>query len=416
MSLVLARQKRTHVFASIAGLLLSVGLVSLISVEDPGGATLRIGIIMLALGAGLWMQRSWELVPVTLLGWLVTNFARGVLDDTYALFQAPMLLEAVGALAIAGLATLAREALKDLETESMLIGSNSEGGLGETRVFAVNQLRPSLEAELARSRRFGRTFSLVLVGIDEMRQKFDYRDQESWAASLASTERLLRNTRQNVDRVFHRGEGGFAMILPESSEKDVVGMVRRLRRLARVASPAEGEPGGPLPSHYGATFFPSRATTVDDLFRRAEIAMRIAEKSTQRYQLDSAEAPGLPPGETLRRPADEIEAELAFEDAEPELTRAIRAELIEAVEESAEAVIPTEAPAVLFSADVARNAVEAVASEDPVVAGGELIVAAIATEKAAGGSSSEPLADIEALLRQMDETLTLIRSVRAKAA
>jgi diguanylate cyclase (GGDEF)-like protein len=396
----MARQKRTHLFASVAGLLLIVGLVSLISVEDPGGATLRIGMIMVALGAGLWMQRSWELIPITLLAWLVPNFGRSLLDDTYTLFQAPMLLEAVGVLGVAGVATLAREALKDLETESRLIGSNGEGlGLGsETRVFAANQMRPSLEAELARSRRFGRTFSLVLVGIDEMRQKYDYRDQEIWEASLAATARLLRNTRQNVDRVFHYGENGFAMILPESSEKDVVGMVRRLRRLARVASPVEGEPGGPLPAHYGATFFPSRATTVEDLLRRAEIALKIAEKSTLRYQLDSAEAPELPPAETLRRPA--VEAEAVLDGAEVAVTT-------DEFEEITTVAVALGQPATEGSVEAV---VETTAGE-PVVA-----TAAVQAAKDATRPGGEAFDDIDALLRQMDETLSMIRSVRARAA
>jgi diguanylate cyclase (GGDEF)-like protein len=413
MSLVVARQKRTHLFASIAGLLLIVGLVSLISVEDPGGATLRIGIIMVALGAGLWMQRSWELIPITLLAWLVPNFGRSLMDDTYELFQVPMMLEAAGALAVAGVATVAREALKELETESMLIGSNGEGTLAltsETRVFGANQLRPSLEAELARSRRFGRTFSLVLVGIDEMRQKYDYRDPGAWEASLDATARLLRNTRQNVDRVFHYGEGGFAMILPESSEKDVVGMVRRLRRLARVASPAEGEPGGPLPAHYGATFFPTRATTVEDLFRRAEIALKIAEKSTSRYQLDSAEAPELPPAETLRRPPEVVAVDLtAGEPTE---------EWVPIIDETAGEDLE---PVALIDEDVEIFAAELTIAEGEDAQADEGLVETLQPVLAFNAQPSvqrniESFDDIEALLQQMDETLSMIRSVRAKAA
>jgi GGDEF domain-containing protein len=155
--------------------------------------------------------------------------------------------------------------------------------------------------ELSRSRRFGRTFALVLVGIDEMRQRFDYRDETVWQASFSTTAELLRGTRNNVDRVYRYGTAAFALILPESEPKDVNGLARRLRREARNAKPKEGEPGGPLPVHFGATFFPTCATTVDDLIRRAEIALRIADGNPSRVQMDGAEAPEMPPVESLRQ-------------------------------------------------------------------------------------------------------------------
>ncbi len=430
MSVALARRRRTELFASIAALLLIVGLVSLISVEDPNGATLRIGIIMVTLGAGLWMTRSWELIPLALLTWLAPNFGRSVLDDRFELFSTTMMLEAAGVLAIAGVASIAREALKALEEQSILIGEHGAGVNPETGVFEASQLRPAVESELARSRRFGRTFSLVVVGIDEMRQKYDYRDPAVWEASLAATARLLRNTRHNVDRVFHYGDNGFAIVLPESSEKDVVGMVRRLRRLARIASPAEGEPGGPLPAHFGATFFPACATTVEDLFRRADVALKIAEKNTLRYQLDSAEAPQMPPAETLRRPEDE-EVVAPVDVAAPVASVVAEAEELVATMEPVAEIAPVEA---LEPEDEASG--EAIlafsASEDEVPI--EVYAEAIATETEASVEVSEPepvfsieketsrpapiasLDDIDALLKQMDETLSMIRSVRAKAA
>jgi hypothetical protein len=65
-----------------------------------------------------------------------------------------------------------------------------------------------------------------------------------------------------------------------------------------------------LPAHYGATFFPTCATTVDDMLRRAAVALRIADNNANRVQLDGAEAPEMPPAETLRQPeAEEIAAE-----------------------------------------------------------------------------------------------------------
>jgi len=214
-----------------------------------------------------------------------------------------MMLELPGLLGLAAMSSIARMALRDLEQEDVMIGMTSESAGVDplTGVFEESHLRNSLEIELSRSRRFGRSFAFVLVGIDEKRQRFDYRDESIWQASFAATAELLRGTRNNVDRVYRYGPAGFALVLPESGPKEVNGLVKRLRRVARKANPQEGEPGGPLPAHYGATFYPTCATTVDDIIRRAEIALRISDGNASRVQIDGAEAPEMPPVETMRQ-------------------------------------------------------------------------------------------------------------------
>jgi GGDEF domain-containing protein len=302
MSLIVARRKRTALYLSIVGLVVMVAAVSAISARDPSGVTLRIGMVMVTVGAAMFLP-WYQLLPAVILTWFAPNLARGIVED-YKLFNLNMILELPGLLGLGAFATFARESLRLLEQEMLLVGSDRDIVSGmdpKTGVYKENRLRPDLEAELARSRRFGRTFALVLVGIDAMRQRFDYRNDESWDASLSATAELLRGTRNNVDRVYTFGTSSYALLLPESGEKDVKGLVGRLRRTARKAKPSEGEPGGPFPVHYGATFFPACATSSDDLLRRAEIAMRIAEKSPDHLKLDTAAAPEMAPVESLRR-------------------------------------------------------------------------------------------------------------------
>jgi diguanylate cyclase (GGDEF)-like protein len=320
LSISLARRKRTALFCSIAGLMFIVAALSAISARDPDGVTIRTGMILLTVGAAMWLP--WQaLLPVAIGVWLVPNLGRNLAND-YPLFDTNMMLELPGTLGLAAISSVARICLRELERENLLLGMNAEsaGVDPATGVYEESQLRGAIEAELSRSRRFGRSFALVLVGIDELRQRFDYRDEELWQASFAATADLLRGTRNNVDRVYRFGPAGFALILPESGAKEIGGMVRRLRRVARQAKPAEGEPGGPLPAHYGATFFPTCATTTADLLRRAEIALRISDNNANRIQLDGAEAPEMPPLETLRQPETAIiasapAAESVLEDA-----------------------------------------------------------------------------------------------------
>jgi diguanylate cyclase (GGDEF)-like protein len=281
--------------------------VSAVSAEDPAGVGWRAFMIVVAIAASLWLP--WQaLLPAALLIWFGPNYLR-VLADDVTLFNRDMLLELPGILGLALFSGLARQALRRLEEGNLLLGATHEefGAVDpHTGVYEERLMRPAIEAELARARRFNRQVALVLVGIDGMRQRFDYRDETAWVSSFNATANLLRSTRLHIDRVYRYGATGFALLLPESGEREVTGLVRRLRRVSRRAEPPEGEAGGPLPTHFGATFFPDCATTTDELLRRAEVALRLAEKSARRVQIDGAEAPDLPEPETLRRPEDEI--------------------------------------------------------------------------------------------------------------
>jgi diguanylate cyclase (GGDEF)-like protein len=455
VSLVLARKKRTNLYLSIAGLLVMVAAVSAISARDPSGVTLRIGMVMVSVGAGLCLPWR-QLIPAVLLAWLAPNLGRSVIEDT-ALLNLNLLLEAAGLAGVAFFTLSAQRALQELEEESIYVGAGGGDLAGlnvETGIFNANQLRPALQAELARSRRFRRTFSLVLVDIDEMRQKYDYRSETSWKSSLGATTRVLRETRHNVDRVFHYKDNSFAILLPEASEKDIVGLVKRLRRIARSMKPPEGEPGGPIPVHFGATFFPDCATTVDDLLVRAEVALRIAAGNSTRYQLDSAEASELPPAETLRRkpdgePAEETETQVP---APPPLTNPVAAAVVGeayaertrealAQAESAYGQQPVSEPLPAAEAQDAAVATTVTADDAEAVPASEvqapseqreedgpaaaLLAQAEQAESAPApaGAATAPPSDgatrpdsLEAMLAQMDETLALIRAARDHAA
>ena len=73
MSLVVARKKRTALFLSIAGLLIMAAAVSAVSARDPDGVTLRVAMVMMTVGAALWLP--WQaLAPAALLIWLGPNY------------------------------------------------------------------------------------------------------------------------------------------------------------------------------------------------------------------------------------------------------------------------------------------------------------------------------------------------------
>jgi len=427
VSLNLARKKRTALYLSIAGLMLMVAAISTISTRDPDGVTLRIGMILVTVGAAMWLP--WQaLVPAVLVAWLGPNIGRGMMEEEYVLFNTNMMWELPGLLGLAAFSSFARVALRELEEEHMLLGLSGDAAMGldpQTGVYDESQLRISIEAELSRSRRFGRTFALVLVGIDELRQRFDYRDEASWQESFNATAELLRGTRHNVDRVYRYGSAGFALILPESGPNDVNGLVRRLRRVARKARPAEGEPGGPLPAYFGATFFPTCATSTEDLLRRAEIALRIADKNANRVQMDGAEAPEMPPVETMRQPepifAPEEAAEPGALAAMPSGAASMEAPTVLLAEEHGAIEVDEEPPFEVYALQAPEPAIEEYApswqSEAPLSVLPKPHPRPLLVAMDGAGEKKDAIDDsVSDALKRLDETLDLIRSLKQRSA
>jgi diguanylate cyclase (GGDEF)-like protein len=436
----LSSRNRVWLFASVAALLALTAGVSAISVHDPDGLWLRFGMIMFIVGTAMWMPLPVVLATIPLI-WFGPNYARGQLGDP-ATFRTEALLELPGLIGLALTTTLFRRQVKAIEEESQAL--NSFVGLQseidqDTGVYQERLLQESIERELVRSRRFGREFAVMLAAIDPMRAKFDYREDEKWQQGVKATAFMLLNTRTHIDRVYAYGDGAFALLLPETGSKDITGLVRRLARAAKGANPPEGEPGGPLPLHFGVTFYPHCATTVDDLLRRAEVALRIAEKSPNRLQLDGAEAPDMPAPELLRKDEEDetyvdvlagtwLGAEAPEEERGVESTPnlavpALTAATGPALQQDRPDAAALAASSVLSEADQVAaqiwSATESAVAETALGAGeGTPETAGVPRAGIAGSATAgvvEPAlqAAMSDMLKRMEETLAMFRSRKA---
>jgi diguanylate cyclase (GGDEF)-like protein len=418
---------RAWFYLSLAAVIAASAGVASISAEDPEGWALRLGVILMISGATMWLPLPALALTVPGL-WLAPSLLRAQISGDSLLGSSAM-LEIPGLLALAAAMAFLRHQVRVMEEQSergAIVSLTSELD-EETGVYHERLLAESIERELVRSRRFGREFALMLAGVDSLRAKFDYREDEKWDAGLKATAAVLLNTRTHIDRVYRYGLRDFALLLPETGPKDITGLVRRLGRAAKRADPPEGEPGGPLPLHFGVTFFPQCATTVEDLLRRAEVALRLAEKSPTRVQLDGAEAPDLPAPELARR---------ADEDEEQEQIGMLAGQWLgaEAPEEEQLAgqwFMPGAAPTVQTVIDTAsareaqvesiapsvQDEAEAVAAQswlggDSGDEGGDMAEAGGMATVPEAPAAAEFAGSVADMLKRMDETLGLLRKAR----
>jgi diguanylate cyclase (GGDEF)-like protein len=127
-----------------------------------------------------------------------------------------------------------------------------------------------VKEEFERARRYSLSFSLVLLGIDELRAL----DRERATQLRAEVAQALRRELRAPDLVLPFSEHEFAIVLPETGEAGARQSVGRLReRLTRL--PFEGDPRlEPTRFSAGIVTYPHPAAQqCDDLFAMAEAAL-----------------------------------------------------------------------------------------------------------------------------------------------
>ena len=131
-----------------------------------------------------------------------------------------------------------------------------------------------VQEEFARARRYSLSFSLVLLGMDELAGLSERRGAEAADRRRREVGGVLRRELRLPDFVVPYGVDEFAIVLPETDQSGARQSVTRIReRLAAV--PFEGDPREERPRFSaGIVTYPHPAAgQTDDLFALAEAAL-----------------------------------------------------------------------------------------------------------------------------------------------
>jgi diguanylate cyclase (GGDEF)-like protein len=137
-----------------------------------------------------------------------------------------------------------------------------------------DRLEHRVEEEFERARRYSLSFSLVLLGIDELQGTEERLGLEAATRLRSEVSRTLRRELRVPDLVVPYGQHEFAIILPETGETGARQSVLRVRE--RLTSlPFEGDPRLEATRFSaGIVTFPHPAAQApDDLFAMAEAAL-----------------------------------------------------------------------------------------------------------------------------------------------
>jgi diguanylate cyclase (GGDEF)-like protein len=175
-------------------------------------------------------------------------------------------------------ASLARSAAAALE-ESRPATLNGRGGGDEPGLFAdpddaLRALDRRMREEFERARRYSLSFSLILLGVDELGGVRDRLGSEAADRLKRDVAEVLRGQLRLPDFVVSYGVSEFAIVLPETGQAGARQSVIRVReRLAVV--PSEGDPRLEHPRFSaGIVTYPHPAVSQsDELYAMAEAAL-----------------------------------------------------------------------------------------------------------------------------------------------
>jgi diguanylate cyclase (GGDEF)-like protein len=151
-----------------------------------------------------------------------------------------------------------------------------------TGLYNARHLRAVLTAEVARSQRFGRPFSVVFLDLDHFKQVNDAHGHLHGSALLREVgSLLLRETRQ-VDTVVRYGGDEFVVVLPETGKPPACALAERVCasfRKERFLSSRGVDLA--LTASFGVATYPDDAATEQELLARADEAMYRVKSATR---------------------------------------------------------------------------------------------------------------------------------------
>lgn len=143
-----------------------------------------------------------------------------------------------------------------------------------TKLFSHTFFEKNLEEETLRARRYGTTFSLIMLDIDHFKKFNDTYGHLQGDRIIKEIARILRNSVRSIDFIARYGGEEFSVILPEVNSQGALVVAERIRQgIDKYPFPAEEGPLHVTISVGVAEFKPERMRGISDFIAEADKAL-----------------------------------------------------------------------------------------------------------------------------------------------
>lgn len=151
-----------------------------------------------------------------------------------------------------------------------------------TALYNARHLNFVLDAEIYRSTRYGYEFSVIFIDLDHFKQVNDTHGHLMGSKLLWFIGDLIKSHLRLIDYAFRYGGDEFVVLLPQTSKRNALMVVRRLRELlnSRIFFVEEGL-NVKVTASFGIAGFPDDARTRRELLHLADEAMYLVKNSTR---------------------------------------------------------------------------------------------------------------------------------------
>jgi diguanylate cyclase (GGDEF)-like protein len=151
---------------------------------------------------------------------------------------------------------------------------------GLTGLYNSRYFYKQLDAEIARTNRYGGSFSLILLDIDDFKHLNDTYGHQAGDDVLCELANIFKSVSRETDVVVRYGGEEFVIILPSTSESDTVILAERIRSTVETICFLMGHTGGvKITVSGGIASYPQNAADARSLLNAADNALYAAKAS-----------------------------------------------------------------------------------------------------------------------------------------
>ena len=181
-------------------------------------------------------------------------------NDSLLLLQAFTAIVAAMTLALAAMSAERRRV--QAEVTNLAVTDHLTGLANYRKLIDV------LDAEVRRSNRTGRTFSVLLIDMDHLKKINDGFGHLAGSRALCRLSDILRIYCRSIDTAARYGGDEFALVMPETEEREAQQVAARI-----CACAAEDLEQPPISVSIGTAVYPRSSDTIDGLLEAADRAM-----------------------------------------------------------------------------------------------------------------------------------------------